>query len=253
MKIAGESDVVSHRWIATGVGLLAAGIMLAARRDAESNAADPLWIARRYDRLADAYDLLVAPYDWIDGRRLARRGVAQLRLEPGDTAIALGTGTGWALPLLAEAVGSAGRVVGIDLSEGMLRKARARVVRAGVSNWVELVVGDMREAQLPPDTAGVLAAFSAEMVTDHQQLVEHLLRQLPPGARLAFSGLREPRGWPDWLVRVGVEANRIFGTRQMHRDMTPWRPILDLLDDATYEEDFGGAVYLAVGTVPGSA
>lgn len=244
--------MVDRRWFAAGLGLLAGGITFAARRWDPSDVTDPSWIARRYDRLAGAYDVLAAPYDWIDGRRLARRGITRLRLETGDTAVVLGAGTGWSLPLLADEVGPTGRVVAIDLSQGMLRKAQKRVERAGVSDRVDLVVGDMRNAELPPHADGVLAAFSVEMITDHEQLVQHLLGQLPEGARLAFAGLREPESWPGWLTTLGVQANRVFGTRELHRDMTPWQPLLDNLDDTSYEEDFGGAVYLAVGTVPES-
>ena len=242
--------MVRRRWIAAGLGLLATGTLLATRRD--DDVTDASWVAQRYDRIAAAYDLLAAPYDWIDGRRLARRAIAELRLAPGDTAVALGTGTGWSLPLLADDVGPTGRVVGIDLSEGMLERARQRVDRAGISDRVDLVAADMRDVELPPDTRGALAAFSAEMVTDHRQLVDHLRRQLSPGARIAFTGLREPETWPDWLVRLGIAANRIFGTRPLHRDMAPWQPLLDHLDDTTYEQDFGGVVYLAAGTVPGA-
>lgn len=242
--------MVRRRWIAVGLGLLTTGALVAARRD--DDVTDATWIARRYDRIAATYDLLAAPYDWLDGRRLARRAIAELRLASGDTAVALGTGTGWSLPLLADAVGPSGRVVGIDLSEGMLRQARQRVDRAGVSGRVDLVVADMRHVELPPDTDAVLAAFSAEMVIDHAGLIDHLRRQLAPGARMAFTGLREPEDWPDWLVRLGIEANRVFGTRPLHRDLAPWQPLLDHLDDTTYEQDFGGAVYLAAGTVPGT-
>lgn len=242
--------MVRRRWLVAALGLLATGALLATRRNADVT--DASWIAHRYDRIAAAYDHLAAPYDWIGGRRLARRAIAELRLAPGDTAVALGTGTGWSLPLLADDVGPTGRVVGIDLSVGMLQRARRRVDRAGISDRVDLVVADMRHVELPSDTRGVLAAFSAEMVTDHRQLVGHLRRQLSPGARMAFTGLREPEAWPDWLVRLGIAANRIFGTRPLHRDMAPWQPLLDHLDDTTYEQDFGGVVYLAAGTVPGA-
>ena len=242
--------MVRRRWLVAALGLLATGALLATRRNADVT--DASWIAHRYDRIAAAYDHLAAPYDWIGGRRLARRAIAELRLAPGDTAVALGTGTGWSLPLLADDVGPTGRVVGIDLSVGMLQRARRRVDRAGISDRVDLVVADMRHVELPSDTRGVLAAFSAEMVTDHRQLVGHPRRQLSPGARMAFTGLREPEAWPDWLVRLGIAANRIFGTRPLHRDMAPWQPLLDHLDDTTYEQDFGGVVYLAAGTVPGA-
>lgn len=236
------------RWLVAGLGIL--GAVAAVRREADVDVTEASWIAPRYDRLAGVYDMLAAPYDLIGGRRLVRLAIAELRLAPGDTAVALGTGTGWSLPLLAAAVGPSGRVVGVDLSEGMLRRARARVERAGVADRVDLIVADMRTVELPADTDGVLAAFSAEMVSDHDQLLEHLIGQLGPGTRIAFTGLRDPSGWPDWLVAAAVTLNRAFGTRQFHRQLTPWRPILERLDDTDYHEDFGGAVYLAVGSTP---
>jgi trans-aconitate methyltransferase len=154
------------------------------------------------------------------------------------------------LPLLADEVGPEGRVVAVDLSAGMLDRARRRAEESGVADRLEFVRADMRDVELPGDTAGVLGAFSVEMVPDHDALLDHLVDQVSPGTRIAFSGLREPEGWPDWLVSVAVAANRAFGTRQLHRDLTPWRPVLDRLDDTTYAEDFGGALYLAAGTVP---
>jgi SAM-dependent methyltransferase len=55
----------------------------------------------------------------------------------------LGFGTGHALVALAAAVGSTGRVCGLDISSGMLRVARDRVGRAGSRNVV-LTLGDAR-------------------------------------------------------------------------------------------------------------
>lgn len=237
--------------VALGAVAALVGTAVAVRgSDEDDDVTSASWIERRYDRLAKVYDLWAAPYEWIDGRRLARRGIAELHLESGDTVVALGAGTGWSLPLLADEVGPDGRVVAVDLSEQMLDRAQRRVQEAGVAGRVGLLQADMRDVQLPDDTAGIFAAFSVEMVTDHDALLDHLTGQVRPGTRIAFSGLREPEGWPDWLVTAAVAANRAFGTRQLHRDLTPWRPVLDDLEDTTYAEDFGGALYLAAGTVP---
>lgn len=232
---------------AAGVAGAAAVLVRRARGEVVTS---PSWIAGRYDRLAPVYDTLAAPYQWIGGRRLAGDAIDALCLAPGDTVVALGCGTGWSLPALVEQVGPTGHVIGVDLSRGMLRRARSRVDRAGVSGRVELVEADMRQVGLPDDTAGVLAAFSAEMVTDHDALVAHLVSQLRGGARIAFCGLREPEdGWPEWMLRLGRELNRVFGVRELHRDLTPWRAVIGQLDDTSYREDLGGVVYLAAGTV----
>lgn len=239
------------RLLALGATVTLIGTAVALRgSDEDDDVTSASWIEQRYDRLARLYDLWAAPYEWINGRQLARRGIHELHLQPGDTVVALGAGTGWSLPLLADEVGVDGRVVAVDLSEGMLDRARRRVEEADVADRVEFVRADMRDVELPDDTAAIFGAFSVEMVPDHDALLDHLVDQVSPGTRIAFSGLREPEDWPDWLVSVAVAANRAFGTRQLHRDLTPWRSVLAALEDTTYAEDFGGALYLAAGTVP---
>ena len=238
-----------------GIAALAAVTVVVAqtrrRSTADTAVTSSDWIASRYDRLAPVYDLLAAPYQWIGGRRLVPEAVDALQLQPGATAVALGCGTGWSLPPLADRVGPTGTVIGIDLSTKMLQRARSRVDRLGVGDRVHLVEADMRHVELPDTTAGVLAAFSAEMITDHEALVRHLSAQLKPGARIAFCGLRDPnRDLPDWFIRPAIAVNRVFGVRELHRDLTPWTPLLARLENSTYDEGFAGMVYLAVGTVP---
>jgi S-adenosylmethionine-diacylgycerolhomoserine-N-methlytransferase len=62
--------------------------------------------------------------------------VEALRLEPGATVLDVPCGTGQSLSLLAQAVGPAGTVLGVDRSGGMLQKARRRANRAGWNNVV---------------------------------------------------------------------------------------------------------------------
>ena len=69
----------------------------------------------------------------------------------------IGFGTGGALVALARAVDRTGRVHGIDLSEGMARRAAARLQRAGLRDRVELRCGDA--AVLPFEAASFDAVF----------------------------------------------------------------------------------------------
>ncbi len=151
-----------------------------------------------YDRVAPVYDVLSCPYRLIDGRRLVRRGIRDLELRPGDTVVDLGTGTGWALPRLADAVGPSGRVIGVDISLGMLERARRRV--KGRDN-INLVHADIADYHLPRGTRGVLAAFAIEMLPDYDAVIARLVRELPAEASIAVTGLRDPDRWPEWLVK----------------------------------------------------
>lgn len=121
-----------------------------------------------YDRWSRVYDVnpvlgLVRP--------LRRRAVAAMGLAPGDTVVDMGTGTGANLAFLREAVGPTGRVVGVDVSPGMLAAARARVERAGWDN-VALVEGDVRRPPLAGPVDGVLSAFVVVMYADPGPLLD---------------------------------------------------------------------------------
>ena len=213
-------------------------------RDSDLLTADQ--VRRLYDRLAPRYDLIAGAYQLL-GRRLGPRAIELLTLRAGDTVVDLGCGTGVNLPRLARAVGPDGHVVGVDLSPGMLTQASARIpVDLGAP--VELVQADVRDYDLPSDTRGVLATFALEMVPEFDDVVARSCRTLATtGGRLAVSGLRRPPGWPDWLVRLGVWANRPFGVTQAYEELHPWAAVRRHAVDIAFETAMFGAIYLSVG------
>ena len=79
-----------------------------------------------YRRIAPFYDLSLIPFRALGDRRNRLLAVRSLRLQAGDTVVDLGCGTGINIPLLLEAVGPSGRVIGVDLSEEMLSNACER-------------------------------------------------------------------------------------------------------------------------------
>jgi ubiquinone/menaquinone biosynthesis C-methylase UbiE len=52
----------------------------------------------------------------------------------GATVLDLACGTGQNFPLLVERIGSQGKIIGVDISSGMLKNARQRVERNNLSN-----------------------------------------------------------------------------------------------------------------------
>jgi len=73
-----------------------------------------------YDFLAPVYDPLLKPIY----APFRRRALKMLELKPGSVVLDLACGTGQNFPYLSSAVGKNGALVGIDVSKGMLRKAR---------------------------------------------------------------------------------------------------------------------------------
>lgn len=201
-----------------------------------------------YDRIAPGYDLASAVPTLLGRMRLGPRAIDLLDLRPGDTAVDLGCGTGVNLEGLAHAVGPTGRVIGVDLSAGMLTQARRRRVVRDASTRIDLVQADLREHTLPVDTRGVLSTFAMEMVPEYDEVIAHLCELLADtGGRLAISGLRRPPGWPEWEVRLGIALTRPFGVTRAYEHLRPWEALRRHADEIAFETTLYGAIYLAVG------
>jgi ubiquinone/menaquinone biosynthesis C-methylase UbiE len=123
-------------------------------------------------------------------RRWLQRGVETPVLKhlggvlAGGTALEMGCGAGAGISLILERFG-ADRVIGIDLDECMIARARRRL--AGRGNQVELRIGDA--VALPLGDASVDAVFDFGIihhVPDWRAAVGEVCRVLRPGGRFYF-------------------------------------------------------------------
>jgi len=135
-----------------------------------------------YGRWARLYDLIARYLPGV--RRLRERAAAALELDPGDTVVEMGTGTGANLPFLREAVGPSGTVVGVDVTRPVLDRASVLVDGHGWEN-VHLVRGD---ATRPPFQAvdAVLATFVVGMFEEPADAVHGWCDLVRPGGNVVL-------------------------------------------------------------------
>ncbi len=119
--------------------------------------------------------------------RYGESTIARLALPAGARVLDVCCGTGASALQAARAVGETGSVVGVDLSERLLRLARAKAQERGLRN-VDFRSGDMTRLDLP-DAAfdAVVIVFGIFFAPDMAQQVESLARLVRPGGVLAVT------------------------------------------------------------------
>lgn len=138
-----------------------------------------------FDRIAPRYDLMNRLLTLRLDRGWRRLAARLLALGPGDLLVDLGCGTG-DMGVLARAAGA--RVVGVDVSAGMLARARAR----GAAD--ALLRADACRLPLRDASASaVTSAFALRNVVSIPGLLGEAARVLRPGGRLALLEVDEPR------------------------------------------------------------
>jgi demethylmenaquinone methyltransferase/2-methoxy-6-polyprenyl-1,4-benzoquinol methylase len=170
------------------------------------------FIRRRYDRIGNLHDLIVWLLFLPFGLR--ERAVEWIGLRPGDRVLEIGCGTGPNLGLLRDAVGSGGRVYGVDISAGMLTHARALCTRNGWRN-VSLSQGDAIAYAAPEPLDGALFSLSYNTMPHHRAVLARTLDQLRPGGRIVVMDAKLPPGFAGrcilpfsiWLMKRTVLGN----------------------------------------------
>jgi phosphatidylethanolamine/phosphatidyl-N-methylethanolamine N-methyltransferase len=194
---------------------------------------DKQTISKAYARWAPIYDLVFgAVFD--RGRRAAIAAAERI----GGRILEVGVGTGISLPDYART----NRLVGVDLSAPMLRKARARVAEQGLSHVEALAVMDAERLALPDRSFDVVVAQYVITAVPHPEAtLDEFARVIRPGGEIVlvnhigaesgpravfeqcFAPLARRLGWrPEFRFRTLSDwAERHGGVRIIERRAMP--------------------------------
>lgn len=155
-----------------------------------------------FDGIAAGYDVLAEVFSFFQYRRWRRCLVSRLDVGSGDSVIDLCTGTAGVAMQVAGAYQS--RVIGVDLSKGMLASAQTNLAKAGLQSKISLAMG--RAETLPFADAcadAVCVTFLLRYVEAPEATMREIVRVLKPGGQLTFLEFSVPDNpIARWLWRV---------------------------------------------------
>jgi phosphatidylethanolamine/phosphatidyl-N-methylethanolamine N-methyltransferase len=168
-------------------------------------------VEKAYARWAPVYDLVFGKV-FERGRRASIAAAERV----GGRILEVGVGTGISLPDYARA----NRLVGIDISAPMLRKAQERVVEFGLTNVEALAVMDAKHLAFPDDAFDVIVAqYVITAVPDPEATLDEFARVLKPGGEIV---LVNHIGAESGLRKLGEQAFAPIARRLGWRPEFPW-------------------------------
>ena len=139
-------------------------------------------VARSYARWAPIYDLVFGTV-FEAGRRASIAAVEQACSPDGGRILEVGVGTGLSLPDYSRKH----RIVGLDISAPMLRKAQERVTELKLSNVEALAVMDAERLALADASFDVvIAQYVITAVPNPEGTLDEFVRVLKPGGEIVL-------------------------------------------------------------------
>ncbi len=206
-----------------------------------------------YRKKAKHYDITSRfyPVPGYPQRAHRLRVVQALGLSAGDSVVDIACGTGLNFPLIEQAIGPDGRIVGVDLTDAMLARAQHRIETNGWSN-ISLVQADAAEFDFPTEVDAILSTYALTQVPECGEVIAHGAAALSRGGRWVVLDLKVPDNDPRWLAQLGVALVRPFGSIDEWIVRRPWEAIRaamqETLADFSWTELCFGTSFLAAGS-----
>ena len=153
-------------------------------------------VEQMFDNIAPTYDKLNHRLSWDIDKRWRRKAIAQLAPFTPKSILDIATGTG-DFAILAARMLRPDKIVGADISEGMMDIGRQKVKAAGLDQTVVFEKEDCTRLSYPDGSFdAVTAAFGIRNFADLDKGLREMGRILKPGGHLSIVELTSPVTFP---------------------------------------------------------
>lgn len=146
------------------------------------------------------FDQIAGRYDFLNrflsaGIDVSWRKTMLKLLKPSKPQVMLDVATGTAdVAIMAESILKPARIMGIDISEGMLQLGREKLKTRGLEHVIELQKGDSEAISFGDNTFdAVTVAFGVRNFQDLEMGLSEILRVMKPGGMLCVLEFSKPK------------------------------------------------------------
>ena len=153
-------------------------------------------VEQMFDNIAPTYDKLNHRLSWDIDRGWRKKAIRQLEPHRPKAILDIATGTGDFAILAAEMLHPE-RLIGADISEGMMQIGRQKVAERGLDGIITFEREDCQALSYPDDSFdAVTAAFGIRNFSDLDKGLQEMCRVLKPGGHLSIVELTTPDSAP---------------------------------------------------------
>ncbi len=205
-------------------------------------------IIKAYRKYAKDYDFAVKLYRLLGIKigKYRKITVKALELSKGDTVVELGCGTGLNFPLILEAIGQEGKLIGVDLVDKMLDQARKRIKENGWKN-VELIQSDFAEYKFPEGIDGIFSTGALSYSPHYDKIIKKGHNALKTGKNFVILDFKMSKGPARIFAPIFLFFTKPFVANKEYLEQTAWKSIEKYFEKTSYMEGWGGFLYISVG------
>ena len=168
--------------------------------------------------------------------------IALASLQEGETVLDLGSGGGIDVFLAAKKVGTQGKVIGVDMTEEMVNKARATALKYEYNN-VEFRLGEIEDLPITDSTVDVIISNCViNLSPDKDKVFLEAYRVLKPTGRLLISDIVTEEELPDEVKKsfaawAGCVAGALERNQYLNTIKRAGFKNVEIISQSTYEVD----------------